>query len=576
MDEGSTSALDRQRTQGTSVVGYGIICGLTFPLMISSTFLQEMSLSHGAGDAFGALFFLAYSLTMAFTALTALARLSHRTRSHQLRMAGAYAAVFIGNLLMLGRTTGIIEGGWPYAFFASSTIGYGLATTELGWMTRITTLHENGQLSLARTVPLAFLCGGGIAALIFYASGATEILFALVIIVISAAPLMQRQTFEETDSSSAFLEGGAGDFVKAVLYLAVFSFVFGAVSQVATKAESAVPIETQAVTGILAAAAAMLAHAARRKRAFAASDLYNMLFPVVALALVALPFITSPGLHVAATTLVFVAFYLTGMNARVSVCLLGGHDHVSVRVYVGAALAISGSLILAGVLFGSFVLTQEVPTGGLALVSLVSLFVLALSPVLTARIERRRARSASMSNEEREPVAASASADATAASTKPVSPGRSTRRDLRCPRIANRLAASLRRTSRPHPARSGRARAPCPRPHAHLHRRGVGSIAEHRQGLHPQHLSEKRRKGQAGPSRPRGAVRTAKPVIIPAQTTEIEALRRRTTQSGGSRGNVEARAHAPRPPTLGLTNASPVPDDASCKLGRSEKRIALS
>ena len=422
MDEGSTSALDRQRTQGTSVVGYGIICGLTFPLMISSTFLQEMSLSHGAGDAFGALFFLAYSLTMAFTALTALARLSHRTRSHQLRMAGAYAAVFIGNLLMLGRTTGIIEGGWPYAFFASSTIGYGLATTELGWMTRITTLHENGQLSLARTVPLAFLCGGGIAALIFYASGATEILFALVIIVISAAPLMQRQTFEETDSSSAFLEGGAGDFVKAVLYLAVFSFVFGAVSQVATKAESAVPIEPQGVTGILAAAAAMLAHAARRKRAFAASDLYNMLFPVVALALVALPFITSPGLHVAATTLVFVAFYLTGMNARVSVCLLGGHDHVSVRVYVGAALAISGSLILAGVLFGSFVLTQEVPTGGLALVSLVSLFVLALSPVLTARIERRRARSASMSNEEREPVAASASADATAASTKPVSP----------------------------------------------------------------------------------------------------------------------------------------------------------
>ena len=51
-----------------SAVGYGIVCGLTFPLMISSTFLREMSLSHGAGDAFGALFFLAYALTMAGTA----------------------------------------------------------------------------------------------------------------------------------------------------------------------------------------------------------------------------------------------------------------------------------------------------------------------------------------------------------------------------------------------------------------------------------------------------------------------------------------------------------------------------
>ena len=58
-----------KRTLAGSAVGYGIVCGLTFPLMISSTFLQEMSLSHGAGDAFGALFFLAYALTMAGTAL---------------------------------------------------------------------------------------------------------------------------------------------------------------------------------------------------------------------------------------------------------------------------------------------------------------------------------------------------------------------------------------------------------------------------------------------------------------------------------------------------------------------------
>ena len=35
-----------KRTLAGSAVGYGIVCGLTFPLMISSTFLQEMSLSH--------------------------------------------------------------------------------------------------------------------------------------------------------------------------------------------------------------------------------------------------------------------------------------------------------------------------------------------------------------------------------------------------------------------------------------------------------------------------------------------------------------------------------------------------
>ena len=50
-------------------VGYGIICGLTFPLMISNTFLREMSLSHGAGDSFGALFFLAYAAAMLALAL---------------------------------------------------------------------------------------------------------------------------------------------------------------------------------------------------------------------------------------------------------------------------------------------------------------------------------------------------------------------------------------------------------------------------------------------------------------------------------------------------------------------------
>ena len=39
----------------------------------------------------------------------------------------------------------------------------------------------------------------------------------------------------------------------------------------------------------------------------------------MAVALIALPFITSPLLHVTATVLVFVSFYLSGMNVRVTV-----------------------------------------------------------------------------------------------------------------------------------------------------------------------------------------------------------------------------------------------------------------
>lgn len=175
-----------KRTLAGSAVGYGIVCGLTFPLMISSTFLQEMSLSHGAGDAFGALFFLAYALTMAGTALAYALR---RKPTRRARIVSAFAAAFLGNALMFARLVGLIEGGWPYAIAASSLIGYGLATAELAWMARITSLHERGQVSLARTVPLSFLCGGAVAAVIFVASGTFELLFALAIIVVSALPL---------------------------------------------------------------------------------------------------------------------------------------------------------------------------------------------------------------------------------------------------------------------------------------------------------------------------------------------------------------------------------------------------
>lgn len=361
-----------KRTLAGSAVGYGIVCGLTFPLMISSTFLQEMSLSHGAGDAFGALFFLAYALTMAGTALAYALR---RKPTRRARIVSAFAAAFLGNALMFARLVGLIEGGWPYAIAASSLIGYGLATAELAWMARITSLHERGQVSLARTVPLSFLCGGAVAA----------------VIVVSALPLARTAPMDATARRVSLAQGGAGDFVKAVSYLAVFSFVFGAVSQVATVVEEPVPIAAQAVLDILLAAGIMLAYVVRKKHALSVGDLYDILFPIVAVALIALPFITSPIVHVIAAVLVFVAFYLSGMNVRIAVCLLGERDHVSMWVYLSVALGASALLILGGVAFGAAVIAQDVLVTGLALISLVSLFVLALNPIVAKRLETRRA-----------------------------------------------------------------------------------------------------------------------------------------------------------------------------------------
>lgn len=381
-------------SEGTALVsaaGLGFVRGLTFPLMISSTFLQEMSLSHGAGNSFGALFFLAYALTMAATAIV---HLFHRKPEHRAGMTVAFAAVFAGNALMLARLLGWIGGGWAYAVVVSACIGFGLATAELGWLARITVLAQAGLVSLTRTVPWAYLIGGGAAAFIFWATGPLELGFALIVIVLSAVPLVARKLPENGSGHIGFSNVGAADFVKAVSYLGVFSFVFGAVSQVATTVENEpVPIEVQAVLGIVLAAAIMLAASLRRTpRTLPVSNLYNILFPIVAVALIALPFITSPLLHVTATVLVFVSFYLSGMNVRVTVCQLSVRDNVSTWVYLGIALTVGSVLILAGVALGATVLSEGSPVAGLALVSLLSLFVLALNPIVGERLDRRARR----------------------------------------------------------------------------------------------------------------------------------------------------------------------------------------
>ena len=77
------------------IIAYGFTCGLIFPLMISSTYLKELSLSHGAGDSFGLLFFVFYALTMLTSPLW---RAAWRPV-----MTVALAGAFLGNSLMLLR-----------------------------------------------------------------------------------------------------------------------------------------------------------------------------------------------------------------------------------------------------------------------------------------------------------------------------------------------------------------------------------------------------------------------------------------------------------------------------------------
>lgn len=365
--------------------GYGVVCGLTFPLMISNTFLKEMSLSHGAGDSFGALFFLAYSAAMLALALRCL--IARKPYPRHIVVI-ALGAVFLGNTLMLLRYLSLIEGGWPYAIAASVSIGVGLATAEVGWMERLVVLGKGDAALLPRMISLAYLLGGAATAFIFFSSGPAELSFALVITAASAALFTRTPAGGDAEHPSSASDQIS--LVKAISYLAVFSFVFGAVSQmVELTASSVVSTELQAIVSIVAAAVIFLTATFLRKRAIPVADLYGILFPLVAAALIALPFITSPWVHGIASILVFVAFYLSGMNVRIIVCQLSRGNSQLLWGYLGCALGIGGLLVIAGVAFGATVLAQGNPSTALALVSLISLFILAMNPVLANRIERR-------------------------------------------------------------------------------------------------------------------------------------------------------------------------------------------
>lgn len=478
-----------------SALGYGIVCGLTFPLMISSTFLKEMSLSHGAGNSFGALFFLTYGLTMIATAATYLLQ---RKRIRRRRIASAFGAVFLGNVIMLVHYLDHLSGEWFYAIITAGLIGYGLATAELGWMVRIAILCHERRLSLEGVVPLAYACGASVTAIIFLIEGPIELGFALAITAISALPLIRNQPLEGSVRSISFSQVGAFDFVKAVLYLAVFSFVFGTVSQIATNSEAnLLPIEAQAVLGIIIAAAIMLVGSLRTSKRQPASDLYDLLFPVVAAALVALPFATSHALHTVAVALVFVAYYLSSMNLRIIVCKLGARDNVSIWVYLSVALGVGSLLILAGVAFGAIVLTGDNLIAGLAFVSLVSLFVLALNPIAASRLESRKKKQYAKAGE---------ASGCGAAGGEPTSEAI----DKLSPAMAERetRTALMHAFSKLHGFTSREAEVLellC-QGRARLHCRRARTIAQHYQRVHPQYLPEKRICRQAGSSGSRRVV----------------------------------------------------------------------
>lgn len=386
-----------------AATGYGAVCGLIFPLMISSTFLQQIGLSHGAGNAFGLMFFCAYTAAMVVYAVVGkLAGGSGRPWELPVGLALA----FLGNCLMVARQLGVLEGGWLHTGAMAVTIGCGLAMAELGWLRRLARLGAGAHGGTLRVVSLSYLVGCLVATCIFAAADIVELSFAPVIILVSA-PLAVRlraldgarpqggePACEAAGAAGAARAAGGSVFAKAIVYLVVVSFVFGALSQAsAVMPHPGFSVKVLALAGIALASVAMFAASLRRSGRAPGVDLYWVLFPVVACALVALPFIDMPAFRVAATVLVFTAFYLTGINTRVVLCRLAGGDRGRAGLLASAALG-SGSLaILLGVAFGANVLAVEDPMMGLATVALASLFVLALSPLPLRAVERHAAAS---------------------------------------------------------------------------------------------------------------------------------------------------------------------------------------
>ena len=389
------------------VSAYGIVCGLMCPLAISSTFLRETGLSHGAGDSFGALFLVFYGITM--LVLAALRKFADKRR-YQFEMPLAIAAVFTGNMLMLLVNVGELRADAPYALAAAALIGSGLASLELMLMTKATEISHDKGIHLTQAVSAAFFTGTIISVAIFLATGTLEIAFALSAASLLWIPYAKGVVPKGYASDLAFSRAGMRGFAKAILCIAALSFVFGVVSQVAAiTGEDLVPIELQGVAGL--GTASLLLFALGRKRSVPSMGaFYGMLFPIVAAALVLLPFITVPAANMAVTILVFIAYYMASLNVRIVICELAHQERASVKLHLGLALGITSFLILLGVAFGSSMLNDSNPALDLSAVSLVSLFILAMASFLLSRMDLQDEDRAAMSPSTTPATAKSASA----------------------------------------------------------------------------------------------------------------------------------------------------------------------
>ena len=190
---------------GTALLacGYGVTCGLVFPLMVQSVFLHEIGLAHGAGESFGLLFFIAYSVTMLVCA--AFFGLAAGSGNGRMPLLIGLAAAFAGNALMLAHSFGLVADGWPYAIAAASLIGCGLALSELGWARTCSAACNGRPMMLSRAVSGSYLAGTAVSAVVFALSGAYDLVFALLVIAVSAAllPALQKSpTFKPSEECS--------------------------------------------------------------------------------------------------------------------------------------------------------------------------------------------------------------------------------------------------------------------------------------------------------------------------------------------------------------------------------------
>lgn len=363
----------------SAVVVYGIVCGLTLPLMFAGTSMQELTLAHKGGNVFGFRFLIAYSIGIL---LVSVYRLFRRRTLAKVHSYQALAGVFLGNLIMFVNNLPGCYLGEISVFLSGVLIGLGLSYLELDVTASIVWRNKNELNLIDREILLAFTIGAIVALVIFMMDGLYEISVALVCTVLAffflrATPL---SGFPETRISMP--REDLLTYILATLYLVIFSFVYGAISQVASIREGHEGVLAfEAVSSMLVAIFLAMMFVVTQKSAYRLNKIHVFLFPIVALSLIVLPFISNNVIRTIGILLIFTSFYLSNLNCRITICRLGAIANVTTRVYLGFSIGIAIAFMVVGVAFGSSVLAKMDITLGLAMVSLVTLFLLAANAI---------------------------------------------------------------------------------------------------------------------------------------------------------------------------------------------------